>query len=72
MKKIAIASLWKMDWLGQNGSKKDVALESRRKVFWGSRGKEVMRSSWVLSVQMRFGSALHLENEGKGGLKDDA
>ena len=31
MKKTAIASIWKMDWLGQNGSRKNVALEPRMK-----------------------------------------
>lgn len=72
MTKTAVASIWKLDWLGQNGSGKNVALESRmkevcrrrpRKQRW--RGDEKMKGTFCAAK--RLGDASSLGNEGKEG-----
>ena len=56
MKKTAIASIWKMDWLGQIGSGKNVALESRMKEFCRRRPR---KQKWRGDEKMKgtFGAA---------------
>lgn len=56
MKKTAIASIWKMDWLGQIGSGKNVALEARMKEFCRRRPR---KQRWRGDEKMKgtFGAA---------------
>ena len=56
MKKTAIASIWKMEWLGQNGSRKNIALESRMKEFCRRRPR---KQRWRGDEKMKgtFGAA---------------